>query len=38
MACWVGMELCLACDAERPAASALIRWHRAPDPKALLAS
>ncbi|MGW1958556.1 DUF6531 domain-containing protein [Streptomyces sp. NPDC001920] len=34
------MELCPACDAELPAASALIRWHRAPDrgPKALLAS
>ncbi|WP_143659728.1 DUF6300 family protein [Streptomyces pharetrae] len=33
----VWMELCPACDAERPAASALIRWHRDPDrdPKAL---
>ncbi|MFE6525213.1 abortive infection family protein [Streptomyces sp. NPDC057794] len=30
------MELCPACDAERPAAGALIRWHR--DPKVLLAS
>ncbi|MFF7549675.1 DUF6300 family protein [Streptomyces canus] len=25
------MELCPACEAERPAASALIRWYRAPD-------
>jgi SAM-dependent methyltransferase len=33
----VWMELCPACDAERPAARALIRWHRDPgrDPKAL---
>ena len=31
------MELCADCDAERPAAGALIRWHHDPDrdPKAL---
>ncbi|MFI7019965.1 DUF6300 family protein [Streptomyces sp. NPDC050164] len=33
----VWMELCPACDADLPAASAFIRWHRDPDrgPKAL---
>ncbi|MFH9065655.1 DUF6300 family protein [Streptomyces coeruleorubidus] len=33
----VWMELCPACDADRPAAGAFIRWHRNPDrdPKAL---
>ncbi|MEU0111492.1 DUF6300 family protein [Streptomyces sp. NPDC006251] len=33
----VWMELCPACDADRPAARAFIRWHRDPDrdPKAL---
>ncbi|MFH8498402.1 DUF6300 family protein [Streptomyces coeruleorubidus] len=36
----VRREFCPACDAERPAVSALIRWHRDPDrdAKALLAS
>ncbi|MDI6521702.1 DUF6300 family protein [Streptomyces coelicoflavus] len=29
----IGMELCPACDAHRPAARAFIRWYR--DPKAL---
>ncbi|WP_055616342.1 DUF6300 family protein [Streptomyces phaeochromogenes] len=27
----VWMELCVACDAHRPAARAFIRWHRDPD-------
>ncbi|MFC6849933.1 DUF6300 family protein [Streptomyces caelestis] len=33
----VWMKLCPACDADRPAAGAFIRWHRNPDrdPKAL---
>ncbi|WP_326762757.1 DUF6300 family protein [Streptomyces phaeochromogenes] len=33
----VWMELCPACDADRPAARAFIRWHRDPDrdPKVL---
>ncbi|MFH0246094.1 DUF6300 family protein [Streptomyces sp. HK10] len=31
LATGVWMELCPACDAHRPAARALIRWHRDPD-------